>query len=325
MKEIKILKEDSNQRIDKFIKKEFKNIPLSFLYKTFRKKDIKINGKHVKEDYLLEENDILSIYIDDKKLEEFKKESSFSESIENINLDIVYEDKNLLIINKDRGLLVHGDKNEKRYTLSNYVLNYLSKKGEFDSKRDNFIPSPTHRIDRNTSGIIVFAKNYLASKELCQAFKDKNKILKEYIALSKGVTPEEFIIDKPLYKVSKNNEVFVDYEKGQKAITKVVKLLGDSSYSLLKITLLTGRTHQIRVHLKSEGYPIIGDEKYGDFELNKLINKKYGFYKQFLHSYLISFSNFDGFFSYLNNKSFKAELKKDETMLLSKLKFKVEL
>lgn len=323
MKEIKVNSIDIGQRIDKFLKKEYKNIPNSFLYKTFRKKDIKVNGKHVKESYILKENDVITLYIDDSKLEDFKyiKNKKIDDKF---NLDIVYEDKNILIVNKERGILVHGDKKEKRYTLSNYVLNYLANKNEFDFNSSNYIPSPTHRIDRNTSGLVCFAKNYISSKILCEAFLDKNKISKNYIALIKGKCEKEITIDKPLYKVSKDNRVYLNYEKGLKSITLVKNIETINDFSIVKATLLTGRTHQIRVHLASNNLPIIGDNKYGDFTLNKLIEDKYKFYKQFLHAYSLSFINIDNELSYLNNKIFYAKLKKDELELLNELGFNIE-
>ena len=129
MKEVIIKKEVANQRVDKYVKKFLNDAPLSFIYKTFRKKDIKINGKWVKENYILKENDVLRIYIKDEQIEEFNKPKSIEKYKSDI--DVVYEDSNILIVNKPKGLLIHGDQEEKRITLSNMVLSYLFNKGEF--------------------------------------------------------------------------------------------------------------------------------------------------------------------------------------------------
>ncbi len=321
MKEFVITHNDKNQRVDKFVKKYLKNAPLSFIYKTFRKKDIKVNGKWVKENYILNENDVLRIYISDEKIAEF-----LSDSFENIkyNFEIIYEDQNILIINKDRGILIHGDNNEKKYTLSNEVLSYLIDKGEYSPRNDNFIPSPIHRLDRNTSGLIIFAKNLMAFKEGSDLFKNKIEIEKHYLALVFGETKEKGEINAPLLKNSKTNTVKVDYQNGKDSLTKYEKIAGNNKYSLLNVNLITGRTHQIRVHLAYIHYPIVGDEKYGNFVLNKDFNKEFKYEKQFLHAYSLTFKDIKGELSYLSNKTFYAPLKKDEKNILNNLNFNIE-
>lgn len=317
MEEIVIKKEDSNQRVDKFLKKYLPLCPTSFLYKTFRKKDIKINKKWVKENYILKENDLLSIYIKEEDISKFKK----SEEIIKVYhpLDIIYEDENILIINKERGLLVHGDKKEKVKTLQNYVLSYLISKNEYNPKIDTYLPSPCHRLDQNTSGIVIFAKNLITSQEIMNLLKNKNLVKKNYLALVFGNTPKEGEIKTKLRKNENNNFVVIDEVNGKEADTIYKKIKGNNNYSLLDVSLLTGRTHQIRVHLSSIGYPLVGDAKYGDFNKNKEFNKEYHFEKQFLHSYKISFSTISGHLSYLTGLTFKAKLYKKEEDILNKL------
>ena len=155
MKEIVINSEFSNQRVDKYVRKYLNEAPLSFIYKLFRKKDVKVNNHWVKENYLLQPNDVLRIYVTDEQLEEFNK-PKIVKNISFKDLDIVYEDKNILIINKPKGILVHGDINEKRMTLTNKVQSYILSKGE----QNDFLCSPVHRLDRNTSGLVIFAKNF---------------------------------------------------------------------------------------------------------------------------------------------------------------------
>ena len=204
MKEFLITKENANQRADKFIKKYLNEAPLSFIYKTFRKKDIKVNNKWIKENYILKEGDVLKVYISDEKIAEFNKPIDISEIKTNANLDIVYEDENILIVNKRKGILIHGDINEKRRTLSNEVLTYLYQKGEFKNDGKSFIPSPVHRLDRNTSGLVIFAKNLFSSQAMLELLKDHENITKTYLVLSfNKAQEEEGVIDLPLLKDEK--------------------------------------------------------------------------------------------------------------------------
>ena len=327
MKEVVIKKEDSDQRIDKFVRKYLNDAPLSFIYKTFRKKDVKINGKWVKENYILQENDVLRIYITDEQIAEFNKPVDVTKVDIKGNLDIVYEDGNLLILNKPKGILVHGDINEKRRTLSNHVLYYLHKKGEFKNDGLSYIPSPTHRLDRNTSGIIVFAKNFISSKEMMDLFKDHENIKKTYLLLVFGKLKEkEGEINAPLLKDEKNGFVKVaSIKDGAKSAKTLYKVLAENDeYSLVEATLVTGRTHQLRVHFAYIGCPIVGDEKYGDFKKNKIFEKEYDYHTQFLIAYSLTFKEVPGELSYLSNKNFKARISNKELEILKKIKLKIK-
>lgn len=317
MKTIVVTFKESNQRVDKYLKKYLNNAPLSFIYKLFRKKDVKINGHWVKENNILHEGEELTIYINDEQLKEFNE----VRPIEKVTLNhpIIYEDYNILIINKPRGLLVHGDISEKRLTLTNEVLNYLYYKEEYNpSAEQGFTPAPAHRLDRNTSGLVVYAKNLIALQELEDLFKDKAEIRKEYQALVVGHLDSKQEINKPLLKDEKTGLVKVS-KLGKEAITIVepIKYIGD--FTLVNVTILTGRTHQIRVHLSSIGYPIVGDAKYGDFKVNKEFRDLYKFENQWLHAYRLTFLNVQGILSYLKNKTFVAPINKKENELLTKL------
>lgn len=317
MKTIVVTFKESNQRVDKYLKKYLNNAPLSFIYKLFRKKDVKINGHWVKENYILQEGEELTIYINDEQLKEFNE----VRPIEKVTLNhpIIYEDSNILIINKPRGLLVHGDISEKRLTLTNEVLNYLYYKDEYNpSAEQGFAPAPAHRLDRNTSGLVIYAKNLIALQELEDFFKDKVEIKKEYQALVVGHLDYKQEINKPLLKDEKTGLVKVN-KLGKEAITIVepIKYIGD--FTLVNVTILTGRTHQIRVHLSSIGYPIVGDAKYGDFKINKEFRDLYKFENQWLHAYRLTFLNVQGILSYLKNKTFVAPINKKENELLTKL------
>lgn len=327
MKEFLITKENANQRADKFIKKYLNEAPLSFIYKTFRKKDIKVNNKWIKENYILKEGDVLKVYISDEKIAEFNKPIDISEIKTKVNLDIVYEDDNILIVKKRKGILIHGDINEKRRTLSNEVLTYLYQKGEFKNDGKSFIPSPVHRLDRNTSGLVIFAKNLYSSQAMLELLKDHENILKTYLVLSfNKAKEEEGMIDLPLIKNEKNGFVKVgSIDSGAKSAKTLFKVIDENeSYTLFKASLITGRTHQLRVHFASICCPIVGDEKYGDFSKNKSFEKEFNYRTQFLIAYKISFKEVTGELSYLSNKTFKANISEKELKILKELGLKVK-
>jgi len=317
VKKITISSKEANQRVDKYVKKFLNEAPLSFIYKLFRKKDVKINGHWVKENYILNEGEELTIYVTDSQIEEFNKPKEIEKVT--LNHQIVYEDENILIINKPRGLLVHGDEGEKKLTLANQVINYLYFKGEYDPKNDHgFIPAPAHRLDRNTSGLVCFAKNLVSLQELEDLFKKKEEIVKEYKALVVGKFEGTKHIDAPLLKDAKTGLVRISKQgKNAETIVKFAENHGD--FTLVNIQILTGRTHQIRVHLASIGYPVVGDAKYGDFKVNKEVREKYKFENQFLTAYKLTFKNLKGHLSYLSGKSFEVKLPEDEEKLLAKL------
>ena len=316
MRKIIVKANEKGQRIDKYIRKYLNNAPLSYIYKLFRKKDIKVNNKRVDINYIVCENDEISIYASEDTLNEFNVKNTIVTS--NNTIDIIYEDENILVINKDPGILVHeGEENTKTNTLNNDILNYLKNKGEYNEE-DIFTPSCVHRLDRNTSGVIIAAKNLLASKELLELFKNKENLTKEYIALVNGKTNNDGTIDAPLLKNEKDKYVKVD-KHGLTAITKYKRLTFNDKYSLLKVNILTGRTHQIRVHMAYIDHHLVNDDKYGNFNANKEFNSIYKYKYQFLHSYMITFSNIKGPLSYLSNKTFKAPLKAKQIQILSDL------
>ena len=316
MRKLIVKANEKGQRIDKYIRKYLNNAPLSYIYKLFRKKDIKVNNKRVDINYIVCENDEISIYASEDTLNEFNVKNTIVTS--NNTIDIIYEDENILVINKDPGILVHeGEENTKTNTLNNDILNYLKNKGEYNEE-DIFTPSCVHRLDRNTSGVIIAAKNLLASKELLELFKNKENLTKEYIALVSGKTNTDGTIDAPLLKNEKDKYVKVD-KHGLTAITKYKRLTFNDKYSLLKVNILTGRTHQIRVHMSYIGHHLINDDKYGNFSVNKEFNAIYKYKYQFLHSYMITFSNIKGPLSYLSNKTFKAPLKAKQIQILNDL------
>ncbi len=320
----KITANEANQRIDKFLKRVLKEAPLSFIYKMFRKKDVKVNGVKAKIDYILKENDDVSIYLKDDLINKFHQEALLRPV--KPNFTILYEDDKILVADKPRGLLIHGDNDdEKRITLQNMVLNYLSKKGEWDPNNiTGFIPSPAHRLDRNTSGIVIFGKTLPSLQVLQDLFRERTKIRKKYLLLVRGITPKNGEINLPLIKDSKLKLVKVGkIEKGAKPAKTIYTRIKTFScgYSLVEAELLTGRTHQLRVHFANISHPIVGDSKYGDFEVNDFFERMYGFKNQFLHaSYFEFLDDIPSPLNYLSNHSFSSKLPKKEEEILESIK-----
>lgn len=317
MKKFIVLKEENGQTLEKYVRKIMPLAPLGFIYKLFRKKDIKVNGHWQDKKYVINTNDEIAVYVTDAQLEEFEKVKSIR-NLSNISSWIVYEDNNILIINKPRGVLVQKDDSNCE-ALDDMVISYLTNKKEYDPNINRaFTPAPVHRLDRNTSGLVIFGKNLIALQEMADAIKDKTKITKKYYALVDGITDMEGKIDYSLKKLN-NGRVIKDEQDGKESHTVYKRIKCYGEYSLLEVTLLTGRTHQIRVHLSLIEHPVIGDSKYGNYELNKQIEEKYNFKNQFLVSYYLGINNLTGELKYLNNKEFKIEIPYEMMELLFNL------
>ena len=321
MKEIVINRNQEGQTIYKFVRKYFSSAPLSFVEKLFRIRDVKVNGKRVNKTYIVNNGDFVQIYVTDQQLEDFKKKVVIVQSKQKLN--IIYEDENILICNKPSGLLVHGDEKENRLTLSSLVLTHLYENGEYNpDENQGFTPGPAHRIDRNTSGLVVFGKNIKALQQLEELFKERNSIHKYYYALVLGHLEGKGEINKPLFKDEEKGIVVIrSVDKGGKtALTQYETVEKFKSYTLVKVCILTGRTHQIRVHFASINHPLLGDSKYGNFYENKVFEKKFDYKNQFLHSFSMKFDELNGVLSYLSNKEFIAPLYDKEKAIISELR-----
>ena len=304
MKKIQITENDANQRIDKYIKKLLVNAPTNFIYKMFRKKDIKVNGKKVNEKYILKNNDVVEMFLYEDKFKEF----TATKDIYNVKktFKVLYEDNHVLIVYKPAGLLVHEDKNESVNTLTNQVVSYVANKNELDLSRENtFMPGPVHRLDRNTSGIVIFGKTLAALQVLNEMIKQRHCIEKSYLTICKGKVNQKRNLKGYIVKLDDQAQVKLvskDYPGALTMETIVKPVKYNNDYSKVEVTLITGRMHQIRVHLSSIDHPIIGDRKYGDFELNKFVKKEFGLNHQLLHAYKIRFVKSFGILAYLQDK-----------------------
>lgn len=300
MKSIKVTANDSGQRLDKLLLKTFESLPKSMMFKQIRKKNIKVNKKRCTPEQLVNEGDVIELYINDDMLQPKKKHYDFLSAPK--RLDIIYEDENIVLLNKKQGELCHPDGKEYINTLISSLKRYLYEKGEWNPDEENsFSPALANRIDRNTGGIVIGAKNYQALKILTQKIKDR-EIDKIYLALAQGEFEKESdTLEGYLVKDERKNRVTVhqnEVEGSKKIKTKYRVLEYKSGVSLVEIELLTGRTHQIRAHLASIGHPLVNDGKYGN---------NHGRFRQELYSYKLKF-NFttdSGILEYLNGKEFK--------------------
>lgn len=313
-----ITENEGNQRLDRFLRKYLKRAPLSMIYKMIRK-DVKVNGRRGHEDTLLQPGDILNIYIPEDRLAELAAPVRRQKARRSFG--IIYEDDNVVFVNKPSGLLTHGDSHEKKNTLVNQVCGYLQEKGEYDpSVERTFAPAPANRLDRNTSGIVAFGKTAEALRELTGIIRDKENVSKIYMALVAGRMDSDADINSRLIKNESSNKVRVAQDgEGQSAETIVTCIRPGDEISLVQVKLITGRTHQIRVHLASIGHPVAGDPKYGDDKLNRRLRSACGTTSQLLHAARLEMGELDGSLAYLSGRIFEAPLPESFDKILEDL------
>lgn len=300
MKSFVITDKDAGARLDRFIAKTFEKLPKSLMYKEIRKKNIKVNKKRCAPEQILNSGDLLELYLKDDVLEIKKKHYDFLNA--STDMDIIYEDDNIILINKKVGVLCHPDGKDYIDNIVARLKRYLYDKKEWDPEKSTFTPSLANRIDRNTGGIIIGAKNSQALKTINDKIKSR-EIEKYYLTVVHGkMKKQNELLTAFLTKNEKKNMVTVtdnQTEGSKKIITEYSVLDYYPDASLLEVKLHTGRTHQIRAHLAHIGHPLYGDGKYG---------REKGRYRQALYSYKLKFNFSDkNYLDYLNNKTFQAK------------------
>ena len=308
MKERIITKHDAGQRLDRWLAKSLPLLPAPLAQKYIRLKRVKVNGRGAKRDTRLAEGDVLQLYINDEFFETPTPENAFLKLFKP-QLDILYEDEHLLLVNKRPGLVVHADETEKVNTLINHIQAYLYQKKEWNPKRENaFAPALCNRIDRNTGGIVIAAKNAETLRIINEKIRN-HELEKAYLCITVGRPKRaEGKIEGFLLKDEEKKEVRFFHKPvpgGKTAVTLYRTLASYGELSLVECRLLTGRTHQIRVSMAEIGCPLLGDGKYGRGD----VNKRYHETRQALYSYKLrfAFQTDAGILNYLQGKEFTVE------------------
>ncbi len=308
MKEFTIGRNDAGQRLDRWLGKTLPLLPAPLAQKYIRLKRVKVNGKGSQRDARLREGDVLQLYINDEFFDAPREENAFL-SVFKPRLDIVYEDENLMLLNKRPGLLCHADEHEKVNTLITHVQAYLYQKRAWNPRDEHaFAPALCNRIDRNTGGIVIAAKNAETLRILNQKIRDR-EIAKLYLAVIHGrMTPPSGRLEGFLLKDEAKKQVTVHARPvpgGRTAATLYRTLRVSGGLSLVECELLTGRTHQIRAQFAAAGHPLLGDGKYG----RERDNKRYGRSFQALYSYKLTFTfpTSAGALEYLRGRTFTVD------------------
>ncbi|MGN0157607.1 MAG: RluA family pseudouridine synthase [Brotaphodocola sp.] len=311
MKSIIVNGNEAGQRLDKLLGKYLNLAGKGFLYKMMRKKNITLNGKRCDGSEKLAMGDEIKLFLSDETIDKFSEVKV--QTVHHRKLDIVYEDAHILMINKPSGMLSQKAKDTDE-SLVEYLIDYLLESGQL--KREDlrsFRPSVCNRLDRNTSGLVAAGKSLAGLQMLSAVFKDRS-LHKYYVCGVKGVLQEKQLISGYLKKDEKTNQVTILEHEASDALpiqTEYEPLCTTDEYTLLKVTLITGRTHQIRAHLASIGHPLLGDYKYGDAKVNEWAKSRFHIHSQMLHSWKMVFPELEGEFAYLSGKTIEAKWPKE--------------
>ena len=307
MKELTVTNNESGQRLDKLLTKYLNLAGKGFIYKMIRKKNITLNGKKCDGSEKVKEGDRICLFLSDETIAKFSQVQI--QEVKKVSLDILYEDEHIMMINKPAGMLSQkaADSDE---SLVEYMISYLMESGALSEESMRaFRPSVCNRLDRNTSGIVIAGKTLGGLQAMSAVLKDRS-IHKYYRCMVCGDVKETCRIRGYLKKNEATNQVSVFREPVPDSLpieTEYIPLSGNGRYTLLQVTLITGRSHQIRAHLASIGHPIVGDPKYGNQEINREMKRRYGIISQMLHAWkIIMPSHIPEPCSYLKDKSFTA-------------------
>lgn len=312
MQTVNIGENEAGQRLDKFLGKYLKLAPKSFLYKMLRKKNITVNHKKCDGSEKLVLGDEVQFFLSEETIEKFSGSADDRKEFlaDSKKLEILYEDKHILIVNKPSGVLSQKAL-PSDYSLVEQITDYLLESGQIAKEQlRTFHPSVCHRLDRNTSGLVVAGKTLVGLQRMAEVFKDRS-LHKYYLCVVCGQVKERQRISGYLTKDEKTNQVSIspgEVAGSSPIITEYFPLKTGSRYTVLQVALITGRTHQIRAHLASVGHPIVGDCKYGDPAANARAKKQYGVSSQLLHSWRVEFPELSPPLEHLNGKVFTAPL-----------------
>ena len=309
MKLITVHKQEEGQRLVKLLGAYLKEAPNSFFYKMLRKKNITLNGKKADGTEKLKCGDEIRLFLSDETYEKFAGKVQPKEKFPMAKLNIVYEDSNVIFINKPAGMLSQKSV-PSDVSLNEYLLGYLEKSGQWKQEESKaFRPSVCNRLDRNTSGLVICGKSMAGLQQMAALLKDRS-LHKYYLCLVKGVMTESQHLEGYLLKDENSNQVKIfqkETEGAARIITEYEPLYTEGETTLLKVTLVTGKSHQIRAHLSSIGHPIIGDPKYGDRKVNAFFRETHGIKNQMLHAWKLTFPELAEPLDNLSEKSFEAE------------------
>lgn len=309
MKLITVHKQEEGQRLVKLLGAYLKEAPNSFFYKMLRKKNITLNGKKADGTEKLKCGDEIRLFLSDETYEKFAGKVQPKEKFPMAKLNIVYEDSNVIFINKPAGMLSQKSV-PSDVSLNEYLLGYLEKSGQWKQEESKaFRPSVCNRLDRNTSGMVICGKSMAGLQQMAALLKDRS-LHKYYLCLVKGVMTESQHLEGYLLKDENSNQVKIFQKETEGAahiITEYEPLYTEGETTLLKVTLVTGKSHQIRAHLSSIGHPIIGDPKYGERKVNAFFRETHGIKNQMLHAWKLTFPELAKPLDNLSEKSFEAE------------------
>ena len=309
MKLITVHKQEEGQRLVKLLGAYLKEAPNSFFYKMLRKKNITLNGKKADGTEKLKCGDEIRLFLSDETYEKFAGKVQPKEKFPMAKLNIVYEDSNVIFINKPAGMLSQKSV-PSDVSLNEYLLGYLEKSGQWKQEESKaFRPSVCNRLDRNTSGLVICGKSMAGLQQMAALLKDRS-LHKYYLCLVKGVMTEGQHLEGYLLKDENSNQVKIFQKETEGAahiITEYEPLYTEGETTLLKVTLVTGKSHQIRAHLSSIGHPIIGDPKYGERKVNAFFRETHGIKNQMLHAWKLTFPELAEPLDNLSEKSFEAE------------------